>query len=303
MVSKFAIRADSAQPDKTKISSISQEIVRRMKNTSRSVSWATRKNILEKYMLKLKRSGYGVGMRKLVLSNAMKGYERMVRDQEEGKGPINRSRLDGANNRRWKKLGAKANWFKIGRKKEGGDGMRRKGKRAAQGKKEHGEFEAPMFVPCTPGAELAKRLQKTEDSFTQGKGSRRIRMVETGGTTLKDILQKTNPWAKDGCGRQDCFLCKGGKGGDCMKENVCYNITCEECKARGKTTTYVGETSRTAYIRGKEHFRGLKNRSEENALWKHCLTVHHGQETNFSMKVVSSHFTPLCRQIEEGVLI
>ena len=38
------------------------------------------------------------------------------------------------------------------------------------------------------------------------------------------------------------------------------------CKERNVTKVYQGETSRSALIRGAEHLRDLKNKSEKNAL-------------------------------------
>ena len=37
---------------------------------------------------------------------------------------------------------------------------------------------------------------------------------------------------------------------------------------------YIGETSRNAYSRGKEHLAGLRNKSAISCLWEHCRDVH-----------------------------
>ena len=134
---------------------------------------------------------------------------------------------------------------------------------------------------------------------------KRIKMVERGGTTLKDILSRTNPWSDEGCERQDCLPCRGerGRGGNCQRENVVYRITCQECGMRQVKAEYTGETSRTAYLRGREHWEGLESQKEKNALWKHCVEKHGGTKVNFSMKVLRSHKTPLSRQVHESVEI
>ena len=80
-------------------------------------------------------------------------------------------------------------------------------------------------------------------------------------------------------------------------------ITCRECQLAQVRADYTGETSRTAYLRGKEHLEGLKNKNSENALWKHCVQHHGGQTVEFSMKVLRSHRSPLTRQIQESVEI
>ena len=163
-----------------------------------------------------------------------------------------------------------------------------------------------MFVPHTPGGELAQLLQIADDNFTRGKGIGRVKMVERGGTTLKDILCKNNPWSSEGCGRgKECFPCSSqpGRGGKCQKEGIVYSIACEECKGRGVVAEYVGESSRTGFLRGGEHLDDLRNKREKSPLWKHCEEHHQGAEVNFSMKVGNSHRTPLTRQIQESVKI
>ena len=72
---------------------------------------------------------------------------------------------------------------------------------------------------------------------------------------------------------------------------------------RGVVSEYLGESSRTGFLRGGEHLESLKSRSSKSPLWKHCVEDHSGQEVNFSMKVVRSHKTPLTRQVHESVEI
>ena len=162
-----------------------------------------------------------------------------------------------------------------------------------------------MFVPHTPEGTLARMLQEVDDLFRKGTDLKRIKMVERGGTTLKNILSRSNPWARDGCERQDCLPCRGerGKGGNCQQEGVVYRISCQECSKRMIRSEYTGETSRTGYLRGREHLDGLDKKKEDNPLWKHCAVVHNGEKVSFKMKIVRSHKTPLTRQIHEAVEI
>ena len=129
--------------------------------------------------------------------------------------------------------------------------------------------------------------------------------MERGGKTLKEILCQTNPWAGDGCTRDDCLPCMGerGRGGNCQKENIVYRILCQECELGHIKAEYTGESSRTPYLRGREHLDGLEKRKEDNALWKHCAQVHQGREVKFKMRVLRSHRTPMSRQIQEAVEI
>ena len=120
-----------------------------------------------------------------------------------------------------------------------------------------------------------------------------------------DILGRKNPWARDGCDREDCLPCseEKGKGGNCQQESITYRITCRECLRRNMKSEYTGESSRTSYLRGREHMEGLRNEKEDNALWKHCMTEHGGEKVKFGMKVLRSHRSPLTRQIQESIEI
>ena len=307
--SKTVVMEKSTIPIKTKISTLSQEVLRRMRNTSRNVKKERREEILTEFMKKLKRSGYNAKTRREILIAGMKGYMRLVKEEEEGRRRVNRPRWEGATSRRYKKLGGKGNWYKHKKSKsmeKGKESGASKGKiKRSKGEEEEKKIEAVMFVPSTPGGVLAKMLQQTDDRLAKETGQKKIKMVERGGATLKSILSRLNPWGKEGCTRSDCFPCKGekGKGGNCQAESCVYRINCEECKGRGVASLYIGETSRTPYLRGKEHLAKLQGEAKDSALWDHCVEEHGGEKVNFSMKVGNKHKTPFTRQVEEAVAI
>ena len=154
-----------------------------------------------------------------------------------------------------------------------------------------------------PGGKLAKMLEEEDERYRKGTKTKKIKFVERGGTTIIDILGRKNPWAREGCDREDCLPCseEKGKGGNCQQESITYRITCRECARRSVKAEYTGESSRTSYLRGKEHMEGLEKESDDNALWKHCVTEHSGEKVKFGMKVLRSHRSPLTRQIQESV--
>ena len=313
----------TALPHKTKITTLTQEVIRRMRNTCRKVGKRRRAEILSRFTKKMKKSGYNGKVRRNVLLAGLKGYCNMVKEEEAGGRKVNRPRWEGAGARRIKKLGGKSNWFKkknkqiavnistvgdrLGLRPECGNRNARKTtKKSGKERITTQEIETVMFVPQTPGGELAKLLQEADDKFTAGKGVGKIKMIERGGSTLKQLLCRSNPWATDGCGRgEQCFPCKeeGGAGGNCQLEGVVYKITCQECKMRGVDSEYVGESSRTAFLRGSEHLEDLRKKNDSSPLWKHCMEEHGGQEVKFKMRVVRGHKTPLTRQIQESVEI
>jgi len=68
-----------------------------------------------------------------------------------------------------------------------------------------GQFNSVMFVDATPCSELAKRIRSAVVET-----GLRIKVVEKSGTTVKSLLQRSNPFGVDHCGRADCFICEGG---------------------------------------------------------------------------------------------
>ena len=67
-----------------------------------------------------------------------------------------------------------------------------------------------MFVPYTRHSELALRLRDNEEKMEHLTGYR-IKIVEKGGTKLVDLLDKSNSWAGQDCGREGCLMCKSRK--------------------------------------------------------------------------------------------
>ena len=80
---------ESAVPDGHKMATISQEIIRRLKNTSRDLPVQEMERVLKEYMDELILGGYNLEFRVKVLTSAMKGYMKMYNDQKEGTGRIN----------------------------------------------------------------------------------------------------------------------------------------------------------------------------------------------------------------------
>ena len=69
---------------------------------------------------------------------------------------------------------------------------------------------------------------------------------------------------------------------------------------------YIGETSRSAYERGVEHFKDLEFTRPKSHMLKHAVIHHPDLEPSrveFRMKILSSHKTAFERQIREAVLI
>ena len=65
----------------------------------------------------------------------------------------------------------------------------------------------------------------------------------------------------------------------------------------------MGETSRTARMRGREHLMDLRERKESSVLWKHCMKEHNKEEQKFKMNVTGIYEKAMERQIAEAINI
>ena len=161
---------------------------------------------------------------------------------------------------------------------------------------EKGGYKSVIFVPSTPESNL-KRRYECEIKKTNLK----IKVVEQAGTQLKRILQSSNPFRKDRCDDDMCFVCRDGRKGNCRRGDIKYSVKCqeEECECM-----YHGETSKNAYTRGKEHEADYRLHLEKSHMWKHCVLDHDGEEQRFSMHIDKTFKKdPLLRQITEAIAI
>ena len=77
---------------------------------------------------------------------------------------------------------------------------------------------------------------------------------------------------------------------------------CQLCIKEGKekATVYIGESARTPYDRGVEHLRLIQKNDTESPAVEHTTEAHPGQETSFTMEVITFPKTTLQRQVLEG---
>ena len=116
MASKTANKESNGLPEKTKISTVINEVLRRCKNTSRNLDDHYLENVLKDYMAELKEGGYPKSWRMEILQSALKGYARFWKLEVEGKGYVNRPVWVTKNKRRAARLEGNKNWFQITKK-------------------------------------------------------------------------------------------------------------------------------------------------------------------------------------------
>ena len=70
-----------------------------------------------------------------------------------------------------------------------------------------------MFIPSTPRGELLRWMREVDINYRRGTKIKPIKFIERAGVSLKDTLVSSNPWGDMKCGRENCFVCRGEKGG------------------------------------------------------------------------------------------
>ena len=236
-------------------------------------------------MLLMQYSGYKEKIRSEVLDSALKAYSRIEKAVRDGKRPRYRGKNWQKTERAINKREKKKNWFKNGRVEEEA-------------------YKSVLFVQPTPGSKLRKAY---EEEIKQSKC--KIKVVERAGNKIKDKLQHSYPFEKQTSGKLDCFICATGGKGNCRRENVTYEIVCQE---EGCGRKYVGETARTAHERGKEHLAAYMKGEEHSALFKHKEeheakkegTRHKNDKFGAFMMNTTGHYdSALARQISEAIKI
>ena len=278
--SRYVMLASSAAPWQMKRTVLTQEGIRRLLRCRPSLPASRKAEILTDYMRMLRRSGYNEKFRLEIMKSMKSGYEKIVDADKSGEKPLYRSRMWRRTERYKEKAEKKRGWFL----------------RAG--------FSSVVFVPYTPGDELAKRLRSTMERIMGGKRGG-MKVVSQVGRSVCSMLQKADPWKREGCGRE-CMVCDGGKG-DCSKESVRYRILCKECNDE---MIYEGETSANGYDRGTKHVKTYKDRNQqqEKSFMRKHLSEKHEESVDgykkFKMVILQQYIgDAMGRQINEGVAI
>ena len=225
VTSKMVMMKQSAMGEKCKVTTLTQETIRRMINTCRSTSTSQRAAILSTTMMsKMKASGYSSAQRLDVLTAGCKGYYRMVAREQAGGRRLNRPAKEGEEERKVSRVNGAENWFQNTKRMEEEEGEREneeawnlpafrqksgaktrgKGRKTPKFNKQqkiYDQIEGIMFCPITPKGELAKRIQKDEDMFAKLYNVPKIKIVERGGRKLSSLLCRADPFQNQPCGR------------------------------------------------------------------------------------------------------
>ena len=149
---------ESAINSNTKRTILTQECLRRLRNTKIELGEDIRNKHLNDFMLKMKNSGYGPKYRAQILKSALNAFDKMIEEDKIGKKPLHRSRTWNQENRILAKENKRKNWYKSGDESEK-------------------VYKSILFVPPTPGSGLLKELKNREEELNKNK-QERIKIVE-----------------------------------------------------------------------------------------------------------------------------
>ena len=245
---------------KTKILSLTWNVIRRLANCSRDLSSEQKAYHLTELMTNMRTSGYLKSQTLKVLTAGTRGFFRKVEREKLGGSRVNRPRQDGERKRQVRKFVGPATWFRPRRcpkdkTKPSPNKPLRSPKHQLNNRKPSQQdksqptnnqnegpqvnitattstrqprrwnkvVEAPLYVPATPHAELRKAIQQVVDAMAKLHNIPTYKVVERKGPTIKGKLSRSNPWAGEPCGR-NCFPCatttSDKERGKCLREGV-----------------------------------------------------------------------------------
>ena len=361
------LRESSALTWRCKLVSLSQECFRRLRNTARQVPSSVRTQILCKFVNKLRSSGYTQKTVNGLMESGTRCYYRKLSIELQG-GPRVNNRDDSQDlPRRRRKMGEATNWFRrrrggpteTARKDNGwrscsGTGSLTGGAPGGQSRRRtnvecqessspittHGtqeqerakpdarQIESTLLIPYTKGAVLQKMMQRRDDQLTEMTGSRRVRVVESGGDKLVHLLRRNDPGStKRFCKDKACTPCGtrawlvekkkdtremkeklpkiliSKTSRQCRREGVNYTLQCLLCLPLGKQSLYRGESSHSARGRQGQHARDISNGVVTNPLVIHSIKEHGGVRPVMAATIDQVEARPLYRAVREAVRI
>ena len=280
--SRYVMMRNSAMSAKVKMNTLTQEVIRRLRNTRVTLPWADHQApALTKFSKKMARSGYPEGYRSEVIKSGVLGFERQLEASRNGQKPLFRPRDWQKAERRKRKMVRKAAWYRPA--------------------------DCVGFYPPTPRGELAGEIGKVLKEEGRRIGIN-LRAIETGGLSIGKQLVRPDLKAGEPCGRPGCVLdlCSGGAGGPHNVPSNVYKGACKLCGAVEVSAEYWGESAFSGFYRTKLHREDVEGRKESNAFSKHLEIFHPGVQggiANFDIQVQSIHKKSLTRQKTEAVKI
>ena len=281
------ILANSALNASTKRTVLTQECLRRLRNTKLELGEEVKNSHLNNFMLKMKNSGYNRNWRVQILDSALKAFDKMVEQDQKGIKPLYRNRSWNLESRKLEKYDKVNNWYKGNKKSEI-------------------KYKSILFVPPTPGGELLRELKDREQELNKN-NEFRIKIVEKGGMKVEEIMVNKNPFKTEKCTEKWCPLCSGKYGNikiACNTSNTGYRWICKTCQQKkNKVKVYEGETSRSIRVRSLEHIKAFEAQKSHSMMYKHQMLDHKDEKAEFDLEITGIFKDALSRQANESVRI
>ena len=231
-------------------SSLRQELIRRMLNSSTDLDWDIRLSIVSDFIQLLVNSGHRYSFIKSVILQAITKYKFMVRrsvlDKKDARyRPLYRPRSYDQLKRKICKLVGGKTWFKGNeiydqyknewKSKIAYRHLRRGVSSNVKGNSQNVEHNqsnkeilTTLFVPASKNSLLLKSIMEAENSLAP-EMDWRVKIVEQSGFPLGMCFVPKFPLLH-GCPKgEGCILC-GNTGVKCNKKGVIYQATCDWCK-------------------------------------------------------------------------
>ena len=323
MASNVMVQADSALSKEVKLASLSEEITRRLRNTSLEVERSRRLEILEEACTRMKTSGHSEDFIRTAVTKGIRNFNEKVRRSQLPTGspgylPLYQGSNWRKNERSKEKAMKRKTWYMDGKKDNSKRPSQKIGNKKRKVVQKAGKIPTTtvVFVPNTKGGILVKKLKEKEDSMSDITGFR-IRFQEAGGSQLKNMFNTDLAKGKH-CGRTPCPPCDGpGENKDnCRSRNLVYESCCTVCNPCTKASrrmeektprsgVYIGETSRSIHERTVEHMRDVKSFSHKSHIVKHWVREHPDMASPppFQFKILTRYKDALSRQIGEALKI
>ena len=280
--SKFFIPFISAHSMSMKKRMLANEGFRRLVNISPDLPWDESVRVMNEFCVKMWRSGYPATWRAEAVSSVIQRLEKALKEERDGVRPLFLPKGFMEEERRMAKLRKLKSWHNTGA--------------------EAGLLAgAPLILCPMAGSSISKQIKQVCKKFEK-EHKIGVRLYERGGNKIENFV-RSDPLKPKTCGRENCFPCKSGGGGDCARSCAAYRVDCLECETENLKAVYIGETGRNGYARGLEHQDGLEKEKEDNPLWKHCQIQHSSRKVQFKMTCLKSFKTAFMRQVNEGVRI
>ena len=159
---------------------------------------------------------------------------------------------------------------------------------------DNNEFDSVMFVEASPDSHYKSEVEKLVK-----KNKLKIKVIERAGQTVKQLLQRSDPFQARICGQKDCFVCENNLPINCRERGVVYELKCKLCQRK-----YDGQTHRNACLRFGEHMKDWYNGNRKSPLVKHQELYHPNENFEVDARVLYKCFgKPTRRLITESVLI